>query len=71
MKDNPRHFAVVTLNAADGRPIAQSRRLLLTAAGNVENTDMGWNAEHTTVGTRWGSAPTICEGDRRQSHAGD
>ena len=23
---------------------------------------MGWNADHTSVGTRWGSAPTICEG---------
>ena len=59
---NERQFAVLTLNAADGRPIAQSGRLLLTAAGNVENTGMGWNAEHTSVGTRWGQAPTICEG---------
>jgi len=23
---------------------------------------MGWNADHTSVGTRWGSAPTVCEG---------
>jgi hypothetical protein len=50
------------VNSFDGKPTAKSSRLLLTAAGNVENTGMGWNAEHTTVGTRWGSAPTICEG---------
>ena len=23
---------------------------------------MGWNADHTSVGAKWGSAPTICEG---------
>lgn len=59
---NARNFAVLTLSAIDGRPVTQSRRLLLVAAGNVENTGMGWNADHTSVGTRWGSAPTICEG---------
>jgi hypothetical protein len=23
---------------------------------------MQWNADHTTVGTKWGSAPSMCEG---------
>jgi len=23
---------------------------------------MGWNADHNSVGTKWGRAPTICEG---------
>ena len=62
VKSNPRNFAVLTLNAADGRPLEKSARVLLTAVGNVENTGMGWNADHTSVGTKWGSAPTICEG---------
>lgn len=62
VKSNPRGFAALALNAVDGQPLARSRRLLLTAVGNVENTGMGWNADHTSVGTRWGSAPTICEG---------
>ena len=62
VKSNARKFAVITLNAVDGKPLAQSGRLLLVAAGNVENTEMGWNADHTSVGTKWGSAPTICEG---------
>ena len=30
--------------------------------GNVENTGMGWNKEHTSVSNHWGSAPTVCEG---------
>jgi hypothetical protein len=62
VKSNALQFAVLTLNAADGQPLARSHRLLLAAAGNVENTGMSWNADHTSVGTRWGSAPTICEG---------
>jgi hypothetical protein len=62
VKSNPRNFAVLTLNAVDGQPLARSRRLLLAAAGNAENTGMSWNTDHTSVGTRWGSAPTICEG---------
>jgi hypothetical protein len=62
VKTNPHNFAVLTLSAVDGQPLTQSRRMLLAAAGNVENTGMGWNADHTSVGNRWGSAPTICEG---------
>ena len=62
VKANSRNFAVLALNAVDGQPLAKSSRLLLVAAGNVENTGMGWNADHTSVGAKWGSAPTICEG---------
>lgn len=59
---NPRNFAVLTLNALDGKPLPASRRMLLTAAGNVENTGMAWNEDHTSVGKAWGTAPTVCEG---------
>lgn len=62
VQTNARNYAVLTLNAMDARPLAQSHRLLLTAAGNVENTGMGWNAAHTSVGNHWGKAPTLCEG---------
>ena len=62
VKANTRNFAVLTLSAVDGQPVSKSHRLLLAAAGNVENAGMGWNDSHTSVGTRWGSAPTICEG---------
>jgi hypothetical protein len=62
VNSNLHNFAVLTLSAVDGQPLTQSRRLLLAAAGNVENTGMGWNADHTSVGMRWGGAPTICEG---------
>jgi hypothetical protein len=62
VKANSHQFAVLTLSAFDGQPLTKSRRLLLTAAGDVENTGMGWNADRTSVGTGWGTAPTVCEG---------
>jgi hypothetical protein len=62
IKANARNFAVLTLNTVDRQSIPQSRRMLLTVVGNVENTGMGWNADHTSVGTKWGTPPTICEG---------
>lgn len=62
VKPNARNFAVLTINAVDGKSLDRSGRMLLVAVGNVENTGMTWNPDHTTVGTRWGSAPTVCEG---------
>jgi hypothetical protein len=55
-------FAALTLSALDGRPAERSRSLLLTAVGRVENAGMGWNAERTSVGNRWGKGPVRAEG---------
>ena len=55
-------FAAATLTAMDRKPLAQSRRLLLTLVGKVENQDMGWNAGRTSVGDKWGHGPTVAEG---------
>ena len=59
---NASGFAAFALTAMDGKPLAESRRMLLAVAGNVENTGMGWNERRTSVGTNWGTAPTVCEG---------
>ena len=59
---NASGFAAFALTAMDGKPLAESRRALLAVAGNVENTGMGWNERRTSVGTNWGSSPTVCEG---------
>ena len=32
---------------------------------------MGWNADHTSVGTQWGRAPTLCEGIAARIKAGE
>ncbi len=56
------NFAAVTLTPTDGKPLTQSRRLLLTLAGRVENQGMVWNADRTSVGDQWGHGPTVAEG---------
>jgi hypothetical protein len=58
----PRNFAVLTLTAVDDKPIEQSKSLLLTAVGSVENTGMQWNAARNSIGDRWGTGPTLAEG---------
>lgn len=62
MEPTGRNWAALTLTAMDGKPVEESERLLLVAVGKVENTDMGWNEEHTSVGRNWGTGPTRCEG---------
>ena len=40
-----------------------AKHILITATGDIANTDMGWkNAEKTTVGRDWGKAPVLVEG---------
>jgi hypothetical protein len=56
------NWAAITLTALDGAPIGNSSNILLVAAGRVENTDMGWNDDKTSVGAEWGEFPTRAEG---------
>jgi hypothetical protein len=55
---SPDHAAVI-LQSADGTPLRESRRLLLSLWSEHQNTGMIWNHEHTSVDDRWGGAPTI------------
>ena len=56
------NFAAVTLTAMDRKPTNKSQKLLLTLVGKVENQEMGWNADRTSVGNQWGHGPTLAEG---------
>jgi len=56
------NWASIAMAALDGKPIAESDRVLLVAVGRVENTDMGWNEDRTSVSDRWGTEPTVAEG---------
>ena len=47
-----------SLVSMDGMPVADSKRLLLIAAGKAENIGMAWNAAHNSVGQGWGTGPT-------------
>ncbi|HNR40666.1 MAG TPA: hypothetical protein PKL65_00410 [Bacteroidales bacterium] len=62
MDATPFNWATVTITSLDGKPLEVSSRILLSAAGRAENTDMKWNEGKTTVGSGWGEAPTKVEG---------
>ncbi len=64
MAPSDNNFAVIGLSAMDDRPLASSEKILVAAVGKVENQEMGWNEERTTVLRKWGHGPTICEGIR-------
>jgi hypothetical protein len=53
-------FCAVTLNALDDRPIAGSKKLLLTATGRVANSGMRWNEQRTSL-VEFGKPPACIE----------
>lgn len=53
-------FASIVLSSMDGRPIASSSRLLVTAGSRVSNTGLRWNAERTRVAQQ-GGPPSLVE----------
>jgi|WetSurMetagenome_2_1015567.scaffolds.fasta_scaffold00169_9 hypothetical protein len=62
MDTTPNNWATITLTSLDGIPVEKSKKILLVAAGRVENTDMHWNKDKTSVGREWGKSPTRAEG---------
>jgi Carbohydrate binding domain len=60
---NRQNWSTISLTAVDAPDFASAGRVLITATGYAENTGMGWkNAEKSTVGRDWGTAPSLVEG---------
>jgi hypothetical protein len=55
-------YAAVAITSMDGLPLSRSERILLVAINRVENQEMGWDEDRTTVLHEWGHGPAICEG---------
>jgi hypothetical protein len=55
------NYACLAVAALDEKPIAESRKVLITVASRVENQGMTWNADRSSVGRGWGHGPTIAE----------
>ena len=53
-------FCTITLSSLDGKPIARSARMLLTATAREQNTGSKWNERHTLWETL-GGPPTLIE----------
>jgi hypothetical protein len=62
MDTTTHNWATVTLTSLDGKPLEESSKVLLVAAGRVENTGWKWDEKFTTLGGDWGKAPTRAEG---------
>ena len=57
-----RDYAIVTATSRDNLALKDSNSILLIALANAENQNMGWNADRTSVGNRWGNGPTMVNG---------
>jgi hypothetical protein len=56
-------WSATTLTAMEGQDFRGPARLLVTATGTAENTDMRWKSPaHDSVGRNWGRAPSLVEG---------
>jgi hypothetical protein len=55
-------WSAVTLTAVEGEDCRGPARLLVTATGYAQNTDMRWKTPaHDSVGRDWGRAPSLVE----------
>jgi hypothetical protein len=53
-------FCTILLSSLDDRSIASSAKLLLVAAGTVQNSGQMWNSAGTAL-TAWGTSPTLID----------
>jgi len=53
-------FAAATLASIDGRPVPESKSLVLAAVGMAGNTGMRWSAKQKML-AHWGQAPSLVE----------
>ncbi len=54
-------FRAVMAAAMDGKPLAESGKVLLAACGRCENRNMQFSADRRTVGRNWGEPPVRIE----------
>jgi hypothetical protein len=59
-KPRPEYFAFTT-TPLDGKQALESSRMLVTACGRCENTEMRFSKGRRTVGRQWGGAPVRIE----------
>ena len=61
-KPNAQNWSVITLTLIEGSSFNLPGKILVTATGYTENTNMGWkNPEKSTVGSDWGQAPSLID----------
>jgi hypothetical protein len=53
------HFGALTIASMDGKPLAQSARILLTLVTHTQNKGQTWNAQRTVVTTAGDGPPQV------------
>jgi hypothetical protein len=57
------NWATINLTLMEGADLKSAKRILITATGLTENTDMRWKDDKkTSVGKDWGKSPSLVEG---------
>ncbi|HSI11105.1 MAG TPA: hypothetical protein VK961_03635 [Chthoniobacter sp.] len=57
------NWATINVTVMEGVDLKRAKRILVTATGVAENTDLKWkDAQKSSVGADWGSAPSVVEG---------
>jgi len=57
------NWATINATVMEGDNFEHAHKILITATGTAENTGMKWkDAEHNSVGSNWGTAPSVVEG---------
>lgn len=54
----PNNYGAFVATSRDGLPLSKTKSALLSLVNHVENTNMTWNENRTSVGTGWGGGPT-------------
>lgn len=54
-------YGVIVLSSLDGNDIVESKRILVTALGDAQNSGTHWNAKRDSV-SDWGKGPTYARG---------
>ena len=57
------NWATINVTVMEGVDFPRAKRILITATGEVGNTDMKWkDAQKSSVGADWGTSPSVVEG---------
>ena len=55
------NFASLTAVALDAKPLAESKRILVSLVARAANQGAQWNPQRTSLGEQWGHGPTVVE----------
>lgn len=54
-------FGSISVVTLDGKPLVESKHILVTAISRAQNQAMGWNENRTSVGNQWGHGPMLVQ----------